>query len=110
MPEIFSDLMDSLDRKDLQYKYYDSIKCYLATIKVSIQDFIFDDFANKKDSIEKTKLILQYVLNYLCFKFIKDKYYCFENPIIRLPDDKSIQSTDIYSIRQIKDYKEIFKY
>lgn len=109
MPEIFSDLMDSLDRTDLQYEYFDKMKCYMVTLKVSLEDFIFDDFSEKSDLPEKTKLILQYVINYLCYKISKAQYYCFDNPIIRLPDNKSVKSSDVFSIRQITDYKEIFE-
>lgn len=109
MPEIFSDLMNSLNREDLKYEYFGQQKCYMVTVKVLLENFIFDDFSEKKNSSEKTRLILQYVINYLCYKLSQDKYYSFDNPIIRLPDNKNVTSSDILDIRQITDYKEIFE-
>ena len=109
MPEIYSDLMTSLNREDLQYKFFDEMKCYMATVKVSLSDFIFDDFSKIKDSSEKTKLILQYIFNYLCYKLSRNQYYYFENPIVRLPDNANVGNSDILALRQITDYTEIFK-
>lgn len=109
MPEIYSDLMSSLDRRDLQSKYFSEMKCYMVTFKISLKDFIFDDFSEKTDNSEKTKLILQYVINYLCHKICKDHNYNFDNPIIRLPDNKNVKCTDVISLRQITDCKEIFE-
>lgn len=110
MPEIFSDLLSSLDRRDIQSEYFKNMKCYMATIDISIEDFIFDDYTHLKSPSEKTRLILQYVIAYLCFKFSKDEYYPFKNTIIRLPDNKNVKSSEIRMLRQIFDYKEIFKY
>lgn len=110
MPEIFSDLMNSLDRTDLMSKYFAEKKCYMATVKVAIEDFIFDGFSEKTDSSEKTRLILKYIINYLCYKLSFDKACCFENPIIRLPDNKNVESSDILSVRQIDNYEDIFEY
>ena len=72
-------------------------------------DLIFDDDSQIQNCSEKTKLILKYVINYLCYKISKDKYYCFNNPIIRLPDNKNVDNEYIHAIRCIKDAKEIFK-
>lgn len=110
MPEIFSDLLSSLDRRDIQSEYFKNMKCYMATIDISIDDFIFDNYTHLRSPSEKTRLILQYVIAYLCFKFSNDEYYPFNNTIIRLPDNKNVKSSEIRMLRQIFDYKEIFKY
>ena len=109
MPEIFSDLMNSLGREDLKQEYFKRRKSYEVTINVPINDLIFDDDSQIQNCSEKTKLILKYVINYLCYKISKDKYYCFNNPIIRLPDNKNVDNEYIHAIRCIKDAKEIFK-
>lgn len=46
-------------------------KRYIASIKVPIVDLTFDDFQYGTDSIEKTKLILKYVFNFLYFNLTK---------------------------------------
>ena len=81
MPEIFSDLMNSLGRRDLKQEYLKRRKSYEVTIKVPIDDLIFDDDSQIQNCSEKTKLILKYVTNYLCYKMSKGKCYCFNNPI-----------------------------
>lgn len=110
MPEIFSDLMNSLGRTDLKQEYLKRRKSYEVTIKVPIDDLIFDDDSQIQNCSEKTKLILKYVTNYLCYKMSKGKCYCFNNPIIRLPDDKNVDNEYIHAIRCIEDAKEIFKW
>ena len=59
---------------------------------------------------KRQKLILKYVTNYLCYKMSKGKCYCFNNPIIRLPDDKNVDNEYIHAVRCIEDAKEIFKW
>ena len=77
---------------------------------MAIEDFIFDGFSEKMDSSEKTRLILKYIINYLCYNYLLSKACCFENPIIRLPDNKNVESSDILSVRQIDNYEDIFEY
>ena len=108
--EIFSDLMNSLGRTDLKQEYLKRRKSYEVTIKVPIDDLIFDDDSQIQNCSEKTKLILKYVTNYLCYKMSKGKCYCFNNPIIRLPDDKNVDNEYIHAVRCIEDAKEIFKW
>ena len=107
MPEIFSDLMNSLGREDLKQEYFKRRKSYEVTINVPINDLIFDDDSQIQNCSEKTKLILKYVTNYLCYKMSKGKCYCFNNPIIRLPDDKNVDNEYIHAVRCIEDAKEI---
>ena len=40
----------------------------------------------------------------------KGNGYCFNNPIIRLPDDKNVDNEYIHAVRCIEDAKEIFKW
>lgn len=39
----------------------------------------------------------------------EDIYYCFKNPIIRMPDNRSINKSQIMKIRQVFDRNEIFR-
>lgn len=107
MPEIFSDLMGALNKKEAQYEYFKNKKCFLATIKVNISELIFD--GSKPDLIlqEKTEQLLRYIIGYVYYKILSDDGY-MSNPIIRLPDNKCVPHDEILSIREIFDYKEIF--
>ncbi len=110
MPEIFSDIMRSIDRQDVQMQYFQNKKCYLVSIDVNVQDFIFDGEPNL-NIYTKSNRILKHLINYLCFKTNKNKsYLSFKNPMIRLPDNYNVMPKEIVEIRQIYDFKEIFCY
>lgn len=108
MPEIVSDILFGLDRTDLQEQYCKNCHCFVASIEVKIDDFILDNCCKLKSKTEKSELILKYVLNYLCFKCTNDPYYFFENPIIRLPDNKNVTNHEIFELRKISNCNEIF--
>lgn len=108
MPEIVSDILTALNRTDLKEKYYKNKKCFVATIKVDIDDFIFDDFNKVTSKFKKSQIILKYIICYLYLKHTKDIYYPFENPIIRLPDNKNINNDDIILLKLVSHYKQIF--
>lgn len=109
MPEIVSDILIALNRTDLQEKYFNNMKCFRATLKVNVNDFIFDDFNKITSKFEKSQLILKYIISYLLLKHSNDEYYPFKNPIIRLPDNKNITNDEIVHLKQISNYKQIFQ-
>ncbi|MBN1062686.1 MULTISPECIES: hypothetical protein [Clostridium] len=108
MPEIVSDILTALNRTDLQKKYFENMKCFVSTIKVNIDDFIIDNLNEVTSKVEKSKIILKYVLSYLCLKYANNIYYSFENPIIRLPDNINIDNSSILYLKEISNYRQIF--
>lgn len=59
MPENFSDIMVSLNRRDIQQEYFEKKTCYLATISTPIDKMIFDCADLRMSNQEKTRKIVQ---------------------------------------------------
>ena len=75
MPEIFSDIMVSLDRRDIQQEYFEKKTCYLATVETKIGDMVFDGSNPNMTSQEKTQKIMQYLLCYMGYKKTASDFY-----------------------------------
>lgn len=109
MPEIFSDIMMSLDRQDIQQEYFQKKKCYMATVSARTEKLIFDGADPKMTSQEKTQKIVQYLLCYMGYKKTNSTSY-LTNPMVRLPDLYCVPTSEIVDIREISDWKEIFEH
>lgn len=55
MPEIFSDIMAVLNRRDIQEEYYKQKTCYVAVISAKIEELIFDGIDPSISDQEKTQ-------------------------------------------------------
>ena len=109
VPEIVSDIIMELDKKEIIYEYMRNVRCFVASITVSIDDLIIDELSFITSKIEKSKNILRYILIYLAYKNVNSIYNSCKNPIIRLPDNKNVTSGNIFNLREIQHYKEVFK-
>lgn len=109
MPEIFSDIMVALNRRDIQEDYYKQKTCYLAAISARVEDIIFDGFDPKITCQEKTQKNIQYLLCYMGYKKTAITS-CMSNPMIRLEDTYCVPAEKIVEIREIYDWKEIFEH
>lgn len=109
MPEIFSDIMVSLDRRDIQQEYFEKKTCYLATVETKIGDMVFDGSNPNMTSQEKTQKIMQYLLCYMGYKKTASDFYV-SNPMVRLADSYNVPADEIIEIKEIHDWKEIFEH
>mgnify|MGYP000599135682 FL=1 len=109
MPEIFSDIMVSLDRRDIQQEYFEKKTCYLATVETKIEDVVFDGSNPNMTSQEKTQKIMQYLLCYMGYKKTASDFYV-SNPMVRLADSYNVPTDEIIEIKEIHDWKEIFEH
>jgi len=109
MPEIFSDIMVALNRRDIQEEYYKQKTCYLATISAKIEDIIFDGVDPNISCQEKTQKIVQYLFCYMGYKKTAIISY-ISNPMIRLEDKYCVPAEKIVEIKEIYDWKEIFEH
>lgn len=109
MPEIFSDIMTALERRDIQQEYFREKTCYLVTLVTKTEDLIFDGLDPKMTCQEKTQKIIQYLLCYIGYKkTLIDSYVT--NPIVRLADNYCVPEDKIVDIKEIRDWKEIFEH
>lgn len=109
VPEIVSDIIMELDKKEFISEYAMHVRCFVASITVSIDDLIIDELSFITSKIEKSKNILRYILIYLAYKNVNSIYNSCKNPIIRLPDNKNVTKDNIFNLREIQHYKEVFK-
>ena len=109
MPEIFSDIMVSLNRRDIQQEYFEKKTCYLATVTTKIDKMIFDGADPRMSNQEKTQKIVQYLLCYVGYKKTGAASYV-TNPMVRLADSYCVPANEIVDIREIYDWKEIFEH
>lgn len=109
IPEIFSDIMIALGRRDIQQEYFKKKKCYLVTISTQVARMIFDGADPRMSNQEKTQKIIQYLLCYIGYKKTLAETYV-TNPMVRLVDSYCVPSNEIVNIREIHDWKEIFEH
>ena len=109
MPEIFSDIMTSIGRRDIQQEYFDKKTCYLATVATKLEKLIFDGIDPKISCQEKTQKFVQYLLCYIGYKKTMISS-CMENPMVRLADSYCVPPDEIVDIREIHDWREIFEH
>lgn len=109
VPEIVSDIIMELDKKEFISEYAMHVRYFVASITVSIDDLIIDELSFITSKIEKSKNILRYILIYLAYKNVNSIYNSCKNPIIRLPDNKNVTKDNIFNLREIQHYKEVFK-
>lgn len=109
MPEIFSDIMVALNRRDIQEEYYKQKTCYVAVISAKIEELIFDGIDPSISDQEKTQKIVKFLLCYMGYKKTAASDY-MSNPMIRLEDRYCVPAEKILEIREVNDWKDIFEY
>lgn len=109
MPEIFSDIMTALERRDIQQEYFREKTCYLVTLITKTENLIFDGLDLKLTCQEKTQKIIQYLLCYIGYKKTQIDSYV-KNPMVRLADSYCVPANEIVDIKEIHDWKEIFEH